>query len=101
MNPALFESFAGQFFCALIIGIYLCYSGWKQIKNFPNSLKYSPTDGHKESFNSFIQENNSIVAWGSGKVTDGVCAKAEISERIGKVYQATQTLLESYRQALN
>ncbi len=52
-------------------------------------------------FNSFIQENNSIVAWGSGKVTDGVCAKAEISERIGKVYQATQTLLESYRQALN
>jgi hypothetical protein len=57
-NPLLFEAFAWQAFWAGMLGAYVCYRGWKQVKNYPNSLKYEPANEHKEFFTTFINECN-------------------------------------------
>lgn len=56
--PTIFSTFKGQFFCALMIGVYLCYSHWQIAENFPKSLLYSPTGQHKELLNHLIKECN-------------------------------------------
>jgi len=54
--PIIFSTLKGQFFCALMMGAYICYCHWTIIQNFPKSLLYSPTGDHKELLDNLIKE---------------------------------------------
>ena len=56
--PALPGSFTGRFLCAVLIGLYVCFLNWTQIKNLQTTLKHSPTDAHKDLFRDLIKECN-------------------------------------------
>lgn len=54
--PLIFSTLKGQLFCALMIGVYLCYCHWLIIQNFPKSLLYNPTGEHNELLNNLTKE---------------------------------------------
>lgn len=53
-----------------------------------------------DEFNQLIAENNEIVVWGQGKVTNGACGSPKQTEIIGKAIGTTKNLIEEYRRVL-
>jgi hypothetical protein len=51
-------------------------------------------------FNSLINQNNEVIVWGQGRVTNGVCGPVAQTEIIGKAIGASNILIEEYRKAL-
>ena len=53
-----------------------------------------------DDFNQFIAENNELVKWGWGKVTNGACGPAPITQLIGKSSSTTSNLISEFRLAI-
>ena len=56
LYPVLLVTLPGQIFCSLMLGAYIYYLNYLQLKNLENTLQYGPTDRHKELFHNLIQE---------------------------------------------
>lgn len=54
--PVVLLNFIGQFLCSLVLGCFIYYQHWNQLKNLTNSLKYTPKEYHKNLFNNLIKE---------------------------------------------
>jgi hypothetical protein len=51
-------------------------------------------------FNQLIAENNDLVKWGWGKVTNGTCGPVAITQIIGKSAATTSNLFNEFRLAI-
>lgn len=50
--------------------------------------------------NSLINESNKIIEWGYGKVTNGACGPAAVTELIQESIGSTKTLISQYKTSL-
>jgi hypothetical protein len=51
-------------------------------------------------FNTLISENNELVKWGWGKVTNGACGPVAITKLIGESSATTSNLFKELREAI-
>jgi hypothetical protein len=56
--PSLPVNLIGKFLCALIVGLYVFFLNWQQMKNLRMTLHYSPTNTYKDHFQNLIKECN-------------------------------------------
>jgi len=54
--PALLCNTVSQIICSLLLGLYIYYSNWFQLKNLERMLQYVPTGAHAAYFDAIIQQ---------------------------------------------
>ncbi len=56
LYPVFILTAPGQIFCSLLLGVYIWYLYYQQLKNLEKTLQYSPTESYKDYFHNLIQE---------------------------------------------